>query len=159
MSGTVVVREREAALVVTKRTAVTLREIGEVLGAAFAEVYAGIGSTAPDGAPFVIYHGMPEGDRPLEIQVCAPVRRAVDAPAGWSVEELSAGTFASLVHVGPYTSIGSAYEDLARWIPEHGMTMAGPPREVYLSEPDTPPERIQTVVEFPVERIPATAGR
>jgi effector-binding domain-containing protein len=159
MDHTVVVREREAALVVSRRTAVTLGEIGNVLGAAFGEVYGSIGSTAPDGPPFVIYHGMPEGDLPFEIQVCAPVRTAVEPPAGWILEELPAGAFASLVHVGPYTSIGSAYEELARWIPEHAMTMAGPPREVYLSEPETPPELIRTVVEFPVAPVPAAAVR
>jgi len=150
MDGEVTVREREAILVVAKRTAVTLPEIGSTLGAAFGEVYGSIGSTAPAGPPFVIYEGMPEGDRPFDIQVCAPVGRPVDPPAGWVVQELPAGTFASLVHVGPYDSIGVAYENLGRWIPEHGMTMAGAPREVYLSEPDTPPEQIRTVVEFPV---------
>jgi effector-binding domain-containing protein len=159
MDGEVMVRDREATLVVAKRTAVTLPEIGSVLGAAFGEVYGSIGSLAPAGPPFVIYHGMPEGDRPFEIQVCAPVHHAVVPPAGWAVSELPAGAFVSLVHVGPYDGIGSAYENLVRWIPEHGMTIAGAPREVYLSDPATPPEQIRTVVEFPVERVPAAAGR
>ena len=159
MDGEVMVREREAALVVAKRTAVTLPAIGSVLGAAFGEVYESIGSLAPAGPPFVIYHGAPDGDRPFEIEICAPVNAAVGPPAGWTVRELPAGTFASFVHVGPYDSIGSAYEYLGRWIPEHGMTIAGAPREVYLSDPATPPEQIRTVIEFPIQRVAATAGR
>jgi effector-binding domain-containing protein len=159
MDREVMVREREATLVVAKRTAVTLPEIGSVLGAAFGEVYGSIGSQAPAGPPFVIYHGMPEADRPFDIEICAPVSRVVDPPPGWVVQELQAGTFVSVVHVGPYDSVGGAYENLVRWIPEHGMTIAGAPREVYLSEPATPPEEIRTVVEFPVQRVAATAGR
>jgi effector-binding domain-containing protein len=159
MHDEVMVREREPVLVVVKRTAVTLSEIGSVLGGAFGEVYGGIGSAAPAGPPFVVYLGMPEGERPFDIQVCAPVNHAVDPPAGWSVEELPAGTFASLVHTGPYDTVGAAYEELMRWIPAHDMAIAGAPREVYLSDPSTPPEQIRTVVEFPVERVPATAGR
>jgi effector-binding domain-containing protein len=159
MDGEVMVREREAALVVAKQMAVTVPAIGSVLGAAFGEVYGSIGRLAPAGPPFVIYHGMPEGDRPFEIQVCAPVHHVVVPPPGWTIVELSAGTFVSLVHVGPYDSIGTAYDDLVRWIPEHGMTIKDSPREIYLSGPDTPPEQIRTVVEFPVERVPATASR
>jgi effector-binding domain-containing protein len=159
MDREMTIREREATLVVAKRTAVTLPEIGSVLGAAFGEVYGSIGSQAPAGPPFVIYHGMPEGDRPFEIQVCAPVNRVVDSPRGWVVEELPAGTFVSLVHIGPYDGIGAAYESIVHWIPEHDMTIAGAPREVYLSDPATPPEQIRTVVEFPVQRVAATAGR
>ena len=46
------------------------------------------------------------------------------------------------------------------WPAEHGYAIAGPPREVYLSEPETPPEQIRTIVELPVEEVdaPVTAG-
>jgi effector-binding domain-containing protein len=152
MGGEVKVGRREAALVVAKRLPVRLSEIGGVIGRAFGEVYGYLGArgAVPQGPPFIIYHGAPVGDDPFDIEICAPVGRAVDPPAGWQVQELPAGTFVTLLHVGPYDTIGAAYEALGAWIPENGYVVAGPPREVYLSEPETPPEQIRTIVEFPV---------
>ena len=159
MSHEVKVGRREPITVVSRRYEVRLSQIGGVLGQAFGEVYGslqsrGIGTAGP---PFVIYHGAPQGDEPFEIEVCAPVSRAVDPPAGWGMEELPAGTFATLVHVGPYDTIGEAYEEIGAWIPANELAIAGPPREVYLSEPTVPPEQIRTIVEFPVAAATGTA--
>ncbi len=63
---------------------------------------------------------------------------------------MPAGSFASLLHVGPYDTLGVAYETLTRWVHAHELITAGPPREVYLSEPGTPPAELNTVIEFPV---------
>jgi len=152
MGGEVKVGQRNAALVVSKRFPVTLAEIGGVMGRAFGEVYGHLGArrAEPQGPPFVIYHGTPASGEPFDIEVCAPVARAVDPPAGWQMQELPAGTFVTLLHVGPYDTIGAAYEAVFPWIAAHGYAVAGPPREVYLSEPETPPEQIRTIVEVPV---------
>jgi effector-binding domain-containing protein len=122
----------------------------------------GIGSrigVAPGGAPFVIYHSEPR-DGAIDLEVCAPVGPAIPAPEGWQVRELPAGTFATLVHVGPYDTVGVSYERISRWIADHGFEIAGPPREVYLDPPDTPPDRTRTIIEFPVtgSPVPLPAG-
>ena len=154
--------QREAALVVSKRLPVRLSEIGGVIGTAFGEVYGHLGArgVGAEGPPFVIYHGMPAGDDPFDVEICAPVSRAIDPPAGWAVQELPAGSFVTLVHVGPYDTLRVAYDTITAWIGAHGLAVAGPPREVYLSEPETPPEAIRTIVEFPVVEAaaPAVAG-
>jgi effector-binding domain-containing protein len=152
MAGEVKVGQRNAALVVSKRFPVRLSEIGGVMSGAFGEVYGHLGARGaePMGPPFVIYHGAPVGDDPFDIEVCAPVARAVDPPPGWQTQELPAGMFVTLLHVGPYDTVGVAYETVLAWIPEHGYAVAGPPREVYLSEPETPPDQIRTIVEVPV---------
>jgi effector-binding domain-containing protein len=160
MEHEVKVQRREATLVLAKRTPVRLSEIGQVLGMAFGEVYAGVqahGGDA-DGPPFVIYHEVPAGDNPFEIEICAPVRRAIEAPAGWSLTELPAGVFASMLHVGPYDTVATAYGAIVEWIGSHGYAVAGPPREVYFSEPETPPEQVRTIIEFPVAQVMAPAG-
>jgi effector-binding domain-containing protein len=41
------------------------------------------------------------------------------------------------------------------WIGTHDLSVAGPPREVYLSPPDTPPDKIRTIVELHVTRVAA----
>ncbi len=162
MGHEVKVGRREAALVVSKRFPVRLSEIGGAIGAAFGEVYGQLGAqgVASEQPPFVIYHGMPEGDAPFDVEVCAMVDRPVEAPAGWELQELPAGLFATLMHVGPYDTVGSTYDTLTEWIGAHDLAVSGPPREVYLSEPGTPPEETRTIVEFPVTevRAPVAAG-
>jgi effector-binding domain-containing protein len=162
MGNDVQIARRDATLVVSKRLPVRLSEIGGVIGPAFGEVYGYLGARgiAGDGPPFVIYHGAPVADDPFDIAVCAPVGQTIDPPGGWQMQELPAGMFATLVHVGPYDTIGAAYETMAGWISAHGLVITGPPREVYLSGPETPPAEIRTLVEFPVLEVaaPVPAG-
>jgi effector-binding domain-containing protein len=158
MGHEVKVQHRETALVMAKRLPVRLADIGPVLSAAFGEVYGhlGVHGGDPDGPPFVIYHGMPVGNEPFDIEICAPVQHAIEPPFGWDLTELPGGTFATLLHVGPYDSVRVSYDTLLAWLESHGLAVAGPPREVYMSEPETPPEQIRTVIEFPV--VEATAS-
>ena len=105
-----------------------------------------------DGPPFVIYHEVPVADEPFDIEVCAPVAGAVDPPPGWQALQLPAGSFVTLLHVGPYDTVASAYDTLTGWIADHDLAVAGAPREVYLSPPETPPAQIRTIIEFPVDQ-------
>lgn len=157
------IRNRGPITVLAKTTTVTLRNIGAVIGSSFEEAYRSIGaSDIAAGEPFIVYHGAPGegGAKPFEIQICAPVTGAINLP-GWELAELPGGTFASVVHLGSYDTLGVTYDELERRIADEGLAIAGPPREVYLSEPATPPEDTRTVVEFPVvvstSAVPAMA--
>jgi AraC family transcriptional regulator len=162
MGREVNVGRREALLIVSQRRPVRLSEIGAALGAAFGEVYGYLASrrVEPDGPPFVIYHGAPTGDDPFDVEICAPIARTTDPPAGWQVQLLPAGTFATLLHVGPYDTVAMAYDVLMARISAMGLGVAGPPREVYVSEPGTPPELVKTIIEIPVSAVtePIAAG-
>jgi effector-binding domain-containing protein len=157
MEREVKVGRREATIVMSRRLPVRLSGIGTALTSAFGEVYGYLDAhrIEPEGPPFVIYHGMPVDDDPFEVEICAPVVRTADAPSGWEIRELPAGTFATLLHVGPYDTVGAAYDTMGAWLAAHGLVALGPPREVYLSEPDTPPEQVKTIIEFPVADVPA----
>ena len=159
MGEEVRIGRRDAVLIVSKRASARLSEIGPVIGRAFGEAYGYLSARGIEtaGPPFVIYHGMPVADDPFDVEICAPVARTTDPPTGWQVRELPAGTFATLVHVGPYDTLGAANDRLAAWIGDHALAIAGPPREAYLSEPDTPPEQIRTTVEFPVLELATPA--
>lgn len=162
MEREVKVGRREATLVISRRLPIRLSEIGNVIPSSFGEVYGYLGAHGgqPEGPPFIIYHGMPVADDPFEVEICAPVARATDAPTGWRVQELPAGNFATLLHVGPYDTVGAAYDTLTAWLGSHDLVASGPPREVYLSPGDTPPEQVKTIIEFPVADVamPVTAG-
>jgi effector-binding domain-containing protein len=153
------VRDHQSLTVLSQEGNVTLANIGAAISAGLMQAYGFLGPTGAtaDAPPFVIYHGSPGGnDRPFDIEICVPVSRTVDPPTGWVTKELPAGTFASVVHIGPYDMLGTAYDELGAWIAREGFAIAGPPREVYMSEPSTPPGETRTVIEFPVVRSEAT---
>jgi effector-binding domain-containing protein len=160
MGREVKVARREAIPVLTKRLPVRLTEIGTVLSSAFGEIYGYLArlAVAPGGPPCVIYHDVPAVDHPFDVEICVPVARPLDPPAGWRFQELPAGLFATILHVGPYDTLGDAYAAVKEWIVGHELAVAGPPREVYLSEPGTPPEQVKTIVEFPVLAVATSAA-
>ena len=161
MSHRIRVVEHEAILALSKRMPVRLAGIGPTLGETFGDLYGHLAMSGvePAGPPFVLYHSMPTADLPLDIEVCAPVSALAEAPAGCTVGWIPGGSFATLLHVGPYEAIGSAYDELATWVERHHRELVGPPRETYLSEPETPPAEIRTILEWPVSeaRVPVGA--
>ena len=125
-------------------------EIPATIGRAFAALYDRIMEikAIPAGPPFVIYHSM---SAPWEMDVCAPVAAPVAPSPECLYMELPATPTVSLVHVGPYETVGDAYDQLKAYVEAEGLKVAGPPREFYLSPPETPPAEIQTILEWPIE--------
>jgi effector-binding domain-containing protein len=88
-------------------------------------------------------------------ELWAPVAGASDdRPAdetGCGVKHTGERTVAYAMHKGPYEQLGEVYEPLAQWIAAQRYAIAGPPEEVYFSDPDeVPPEEYLTEVRFPV---------
>ncbi len=64
---------------------------------------------------------------------------------------------ASVVHHGPFTTIGEAYTAIIKWIEVNGYRCVGPVREMYLQTPtqlgsQTDPATV-TEIQFPVEKV------
>ena len=139
-------------MVLFKHRVVAQPELPTVLGSTFGELYQRIESSgvAPAGPPFVIYHNMPEPGGRWEIDVCAPVSAPVLAAPAFEFLDMPAGRIVSVLHIGPYDTLGIAYEAIGNFISDQGLEAAGPPREFYFSEPDVPPEKVQTLVEWPI---------
>lgn len=64
-------------------------------------------------------------------------------------------TMATVVHKGPFISIGEAYTAIIKWIEANDYQINGPTREVYLrpatNGSQTDPETV-TEIQFPVEK-------
>jgi effector-binding domain-containing protein len=90
-----------------------------------------------------------------DIEVCQPIEGDAPTTDRLTVRELpGAESMACVVHHGPFTTIGEAYEALLKWASENGYRVVGPAREVYLrtfegqqDNPDT-----LTEIQFPVEK-------
>jgi effector-binding domain-containing protein len=155
------VREAPPQVVLIRHVLVDEVDLGNAIVSTFAEAYAYLGRAGiePGGPPFLIYHHGPDGGR-WEADICAPViGTAPDPPLGYEFATIDGGLVATTMHRGPYETVSAAYGAVGDWAKDHGYAFAGAPREIYLSEPDVPPDEIETVLEWPVApiRVPATA--
>ena len=110
--------------------------------------------TTPSGACFTLYHS----DEPeIDAEVCEPLASTVLANDRIKVYELPGfDTMASVVHHGPFTTIGDAYQAIVKWIEANGYRSVGPIREIYLQTPQqdgnqSDPNTV-TEIQFPVSR-------
>jgi effector-binding domain-containing protein len=133
-------------------TETTSDAVGPALGQAFAEVLATLGraGVAPVGPPFARYFEYSPARVTLEagFPVAAPVSRDGRVMPG----ELPAGRIAQAMHAGGYDTVAETYGRLESWIRERGHTPAGPPWEVYLTDPTSEPDpsRWLTQILWPV---------
>lgn len=127
--------------------------------AAFGRLYgwvAGHGLEAA-GMPSGVYLTDPAaGEETARWELHAPLAREhPDAPvdaSGCGIKHVEPRLVASATYRGPYERIASAYAELATWILTSGYAMSGPPEEVYLSGPTTPPEDTLTEIHLPVAK-------
>jgi effector-binding domain-containing protein len=113
----------------------------------------------PRGMPACVYYTMPP-DVPLEESLwelwspVAPGATLAERNAeGLGVRHVPSTTVAATVFTGPYETIGPTYGQLMEWIPANGYEIAGAPRELYYSPPETPPDETVTEIQFPVRKV------
>jgi len=91
-----------------------------------------------------------EGNADLEVAV--PIEKKIEETDEIKCYELEGGSFAKIVHKGPYQECCSAYRKLFKWIAEQGKKVCGPTREYYLNDPNViKPEGILTEIYAPIE--------
>jgi effector-binding domain-containing protein len=137
------------------RRTVSLATISSDIGEGFARIWDALGS-APltiSGPPFLTTLGALDedmgGEVDLAVPLAAPFEEGDEFVRG---AELPPMTVAWTTHHGPYDEIGPAYHTVAGWIQEHGHELAGPTREIYLTDPNVTPGVADylTEVQFPI---------
>ncbi|HLE26691.1 MAG TPA: GyrI-like domain-containing protein, partial [Anaerolineales bacterium] len=129
-------------------------------GALWNELYAYIGQRrlSPSGPCLTRYHDTEYKERDVDAEVCQPISGGQPTEGRVKVYDLPAvETMACVIHHGPFTTIGEAYNALNKWIEANGYRIAGPDREVYLQPPaqsgnQTDPNTV-TEIQFPVEKV------
>ena len=76
----------------------------------------------PAGAPFFRYHAI-GADGVLDLEWGAPLAAPAAGDARVRPGELPAGSYARLIHVGPYGGIRDATAALQQWIKAQGRTL------------------------------------
>lgn len=111
----------------------------------------------PAGMPSGVYLTDPAGgEETARWELRAPLAGDLrDAPvdaSGCGIKHVAAQLVASAMYRGPYERIAPAYAEIAAWVRTHGYAVAGPPEELYCSEPTTSPDDTLTEIRFPVAK-------
>lgn len=131
---------------------------GPAIRSAFGTLIAFASETgvyAPDEPPLIIlYQYTPEVGEVggIAFEVCLPISRPIEGRRGIMNTLLPGGLVASVVHVGPYHELELIYPMLGAWIEAHGYGMAGPPRNLLVTNPTqvTDPAGYHTEVQWPL---------
>jgi AraC family transcriptional regulator len=89
----------------------------------------------------------------LRYDAAITVQRPVQPEGGIGVMELAGGPYATMVHKGPYVTLGGAYRALfGAWLPASGRELRDDPcLEAYLNSPhNTRPEDLLTAIHIPL---------
>jgi effector-binding domain-containing protein len=154
MNYEVHVKQVAPATIVTERKRTTLAKLGGEMDSTLASIAGAVKPAgSAEGAPFAIYYNEPFRPDDIDVEMGLPVARDAEVD-GERVQRrvLEGGPVAYTLHVGPYGSIGAAYEALRDWIARHGHTPVGPPRELYIVGPGqgARPSEYQTEIEIPI---------
>jgi effector-binding domain-containing protein len=144
--------ERPAQPTLAIRIRASVGDLPEVLGRVYDEIaeYLGRNGMQPAGPPFVAYYNMDMQD--LDLAIGFPVREELAGEGKIESGEISQGSYATTLHIGPYNTIQAAYEALAAWIEAEELEASDVAYEFYLNDPqNTPPEALQTQILFELE--------
>ena len=99
------------------------------------------------------YHDHEYKEAEVDVEVAVPIAGSIKETDSVKMRELPGGEVATATHRGPYDTIGNAYNAVASWIERNGYQMAGPGREIYLTDPKhAKPSEYVTEIQMPVAK-------
>jgi effector-binding domain-containing protein len=128
------------------------------VGPLFGEVFKYLGKKfifKPAGPPMFICHDKEYKESDVDVEIAVPIGKKISGSERVKVYELPAVEQAACtIYKGAYDGVSEAYNALMTWIGSNGYQIAGPSREVYLTDPNKvkdPSENI-TEIHLPVEK-------
>ena len=107
-----------------------------------------------NGAPFFCYYVMDQQTKIGEMELCVPTAETPNGN-GVSVKNVPRIKAICVTHVGPYETMGHAYEAIDRYARENNLTLQPPFREVYIKGPGMVlkgnPNKYITEILFPIK--------
>lgn len=162
MSNDVTIKALPAQTVAVHRTSANYSEIFAAIPAGFGRVLTDLAEADvdPSGAPFVIFHEVPEGDSPGDLAMCVPIAAELEMEGETAIVQLMEGAAAAVIHKGPYDDMGDSYATVSAWIHERGHAIVGPTREIYLNSPaEVGASELLTEILFPIDAQLQPAAR
>ena len=137
MDSPITIKDIPAQHVLGVRFKTSMAGIGRDIGQGYGEVFGYLQKIGvpPSGPPTALYYDVEvEGDT-IDMEVCVPVAGETSGKGEVLGYVLRGGKAATIMYKGAYNEVGSAYEALFAYIKENGMALAGPTREIYLTDP------------------------
>ncbi len=117
--------------VLSLKTKDSLRAMGKHIGGLYGQ--AKLRGLRPDGPLFTVYFEKPEGEAPVEYELCLPV----EGPTAEldKLTDIGGDPCLCLRVRGSYAQFGAAYKAMGDFVTAGGYRLSGPPREVYVRGP------------------------
>jgi effector-binding domain-containing protein len=140
------IRELPAQQAAVKRAVTPATQLGSVIDKTFPVLFGQLAERGlgPSGPPFVRY--LETGDE-LEVELGVPVSEGADLD-GIEQATLPGGRLAVWRHVGPYSGLHAACEQLEQSVSEAGEEPDGPFWESYVTNPAEEPDASKLVTEI-----------
>lgn len=109
----------------------------------------------PSSAPFDLWYDMvTDQSENMRVAVVIPIDSNLEGNDRVKIETIpGADQMASVIHAGPFATLGQAYGAAFSWINDNGYHIAGPTREIYLQyERGGDQNQYVTELQFPVEK-------
>lgn len=138
--------ERPVQAYVGIRAELTLAEVAKAVDGKFPKLFAWLAERLiePSGAPFLRYHRI-DMAKTLDVEFGVPIALHVEAADEVRRGTLPAGSYAVLIHEGPYDGLVSANAALIQWAKQHDIALDSTPTpegeqfacrlETYLTDP------------------------
>jgi effector-binding domain-containing protein len=125
----IVIKDVSDILIASIRYEGTYSEIGK----AFKEIFKTARSNV-NGAPFALYYDEGYMEKDADIEACIPVKKEINK-GKISSKILKGGTAHTILHQGPYDTVGEAYKKISDYANKHEIKLNAPCREIYLKGP------------------------
>jgi effector-binding domain-containing protein len=134
------------------RTHAAVQDLPGLIGPSYGAImqYLAELQEAVAGEPFVIYYNLDMQN--LDIEIGFPVTKALPGKGQIQSSEMPAGPTARALFTGPYSEMAPAYDELKKFVEDSGREPTGVAIEYYLNGPETPPEKLETRIVFPLKK-------
>ena len=148
----VAVENLQPVAVASVRRTTTESELPSIFDSSSRAILTALGEARrqPKGHMFARYHHFEP--QHVDVEIGLPVDGFAQPVGDVAPSSLPGGEVASVLHVGPYPGLGSAYDALYAWARENNVTEPGAPWEVYLNTPLDQPDqsKLETKVYLPL---------
>jgi AraC family transcriptional regulator len=97
--------------------------------------------------------GMAEAAWEVQAPVAGDIAENTADSSRLGTKRIEPRLVASAMHRGPYETVNETYEELTSWIDHNNFAVAGPPEELYFSDPGTTaPADYLTEVRLPISK-------
>ncbi len=129
MSTEIIIKEIPDMLIASIRFKGKYQDVSE----AFMSLFRNYGRYC-SGTPFTLYYDNDFKEDDADIEACVPVRAMVESD-GIQCRKLAGGKAVTVIHKGPYETLGQSYKLLIDHLNENNRKTQIPYREVYLKGP------------------------